>query len=234
MPKDSEEKHHSSGSDPDKQHPTPDDLAYTASFCEENVWHQCQKWKEDHPEDFDRKYAVFVLTASERTPMFNQKLCKESKAMFWTHHVLSITCPEEGSDDPVMVWDQDTSLDFPCPFPKYCVETFKPTFNHDEALRRRYRVVPAQDYLDHFHSDRRHMKDDGGEYLSEPPEWEEIRGGNGEHNLHNYLSYEEVEHENEEEAKKYGKLYEEPEFFERFGGTKDLVELEATYNPNFK
>lgn len=52
-----------------------------------------------------------------------------------------------------------------------------------------FRIVPAQDLLGHFASDRRHMRDEEGQLLKVPPPWPVIQGdlATTDHNLDQWI-----------------------------------------------
>jgi protein N-terminal glutamine amidohydrolase len=73
-------------------------------------------------------------------------------------------------------------------------------------------VVPAQDYLQHFASDRRHMVSADGTWNSPPPVYPCIVAADGRtHTLPDYLDM-----EGGAPAGKAGRVMEEPEFLQEF------------------
>ncbi|KAK6011314.1 hypothetical protein OSTOST_23607 [Ostertagia ostertagi] len=50
-----------------------------------------------------------------------------------------------------------------------------------------FRVIPCVEYLTHFSSDRSHMKDENGEWIAPPPDWEPI-SKNGLNNINDFIS----------------------------------------------
>lgn len=92
-------------------------------------------------------------------------------------------CLETGSEPKV--WDLDSTLPFPCPFEQYAEQSLRVDFHwwvlprlpsrrwhppqqcprrryRYPELRKRYRVVRADQYLAHFSSDRSHMRNADG------------------------------------------------------------------------
>ena len=58
------------------------------------------------------------------------------------------------------------------PFAVYFEASFPPT-----TRDRLFNVVPGAEYIKSFSSDRSHMLDNQGNYISPPPEWEPIWNG---------------------------------------------------------
>jgi hypothetical protein len=73
-----------------------------------------------------------------------------------------------------VVYDLDSELPFPTFFHKYVTETFRT----DEVLKPEYhrffRVVPAEQFLLTFASDRSHMRKEDGSWLKPPPNYPPI------------------------------------------------------------
>ena len=75
------------------------------------------------------------------------------------------------------VWDLDTAIGFPVLAEAYLVKTFQryeELANEDPPL---FRVINAKEFIDVFSSDRSHMLDDLGQWLSPPPPWPPILQG---------------------------------------------------------
>lgn len=104
-----------------------------------------------------------------------------------------------------LVYDLDTTLPFPCAFDEYQSQTFKkdeilnPKFRRyilppsycwkifiNDILYRYFRVVSAQEYLQTFASDRRHMKK-LGLWIKPPPSYDPIKTPESNHNLDKFI-----------------------------------------------
>ncbi|VDM23500.1 unnamed protein product, partial [Toxocara canis] len=73
-----------------------------------------------------------------------------------------------------LVYDLDSTIDFPCEIHIYWKETMRTDIPLNERYRRWFRVVNALEYLKHFSSDRRHMRNDRNEFVAPPPCWPPI------------------------------------------------------------
>ncbi|XP_030645274.1 protein N-terminal glutamine amidohydrolase isoform X2 [Chanos chanos] len=110
------------------------------------------------------------------------------------------------------IYDLDTILPFPCPFDVYSREAFKSNEYLKPMYRRKLRVIPANVYLQHFASDRSHMKDPSGTWRMPPPPYACIETAESSMNLDDFISM---------DAKKgWGQVYDLPEFVQLFGGNQ--------------
>ncbi|KAK6504185.1 Protein N-terminal glutamine amidohydrolase [Arthrobotrys conoides] len=158
---------------------------------------------------------------------------------------------EEQAFEPAItksyIYDLDTTIPtFPCPFPTYFAQTFSPPPSSafedplDRVLlqmalsrniyNRYFRLVPANDYLDHFRSGRDHMKDNEGYWRAEPPVWDVIMGAKATaDSFDDYIDFGECESRAEalEDGREYlGIIVGEERLWEVFGGgTRPDVEL---------
>lgn len=78
------------------------------------------------------------------------------------YHVFFMHNP---SPNRCLVFDLDTTLPFPTYFHKYVTETFRSDYAVSEDHHRFFRVIPADEYLTTFSSDRRHMKRPDGSWI---------------------------------------------------------------------
>ncbi|VDL72778.1 unnamed protein product [Nippostrongylus brasiliensis] len=103
----------------------------------------------------------------------------------WDYHVILLQ-RLEGAD--ILVWDLDTVLSFPCNFEKYFKESINPAqWNIPPEYGRYFRIIPCQEYLQHFSSDRSHMLAEDGTWMSPPPAWDPILK-NGLNNIEDFIS----------------------------------------------
>jgi hypothetical protein len=145
----------------------PSSILYQPFWCEENIWHLVQ-----HPATAaDDRLALVITGAQDHVACWKQKAADELKPVFWDYHVVLAT-----RADGWQIWDLDSRLGFPVPAQTW-MET---TFPYPERVPPRYRpmfaTIPAEDYLQHFGSDRSHMRDPRGEWQQPPPPWTAIDG----------------------------------------------------------
>ncbi|TPX64193.1 hypothetical protein SpCBS45565_g06066 [Spizellomyces sp. 'palustris'] len=150
---------------------------YTRCYCEENVYKFCRLIDERGASYLPpiaavvssacvaETFVVFVSSEIGWVEMHKQKSGKtaEDGRIIWDYHVFAIVKPK--NTQSAMVYDFDTLLDFPTTFSNYINESFR-----SSRLPRKFRIVPARDYLLHFASDRRHMRLPGSDASSESPE----------------------------------------------------------------
>ncbi|KAH0482866.1 MAG: uncharacterized protein KVP18_000404 [Porospora cf. gigantea A] len=84
----------------------------------------------------------------------------------WDYHVVLVDARAG------IVHDCGSSLGMSVPFAVYFEASFPPT-----TRDRLFNVVPGAEYIKSFSSDRSHMLDNQGNYISPPPEWEPIWNG---------------------------------------------------------
>ncbi|CAJ0567869.1 unnamed protein product, partial [Mesorhabditis spiculigera] len=117
----------------------------------------------------DAFFVVFLSNEERAFPIFEQKACEEARDyVIWDYHVILV----EKADGASKVYDLDTTLDFPCPFTEYCEESFPSEWKSPPQGARKFRILPVAVYLEHFSSDRRHMRKADNTWNSPPPSWE--------------------------------------------------------------
>ncbi|KAL0910924.1 hypothetical protein M5K25_019020 [Dendrobium thyrsiflorum] len=126
-------------------------------------------------------------------PLWNQKASKSSdKLVIWDYHVICIQIvnqknTEEGRFSH-LIWDLDSSLPFPLPLDQYISETFRLHLPLKSTYKRVLRVIHAPIFLQHFSSNRTHMRDPHGNWIAPPPNYEPIIAQDGsENNLDEYV-----------------------------------------------
>lgn len=86
--------------------PSPAQHAYTAYYCEENVYHLLRSLPDDHLRS--SSYAVFVSNPDRACLLFHQKASgQEQGYVIWDYHVIALVPDAQGS---VKVWDLDSDL----------------------------------------------------------------------------------------------------------------------------
>ncbi|VEN37688.1 unnamed protein product [Callosobruchus maculatus] len=104
----------------------------------ENVYKLAQEVTTKHPNEINKCFVVFISNPS-RTD----------------YHVIFLYHPEP---DKCLVYDLDSELPFPTYVHKYVTETFRTDHILKPDYFRYFRVIPANEFLSEFASDRRHMK----------------------------------------------------------------------------
>ncbi|XP_051150504.1 protein N-terminal glutamine amidohydrolase [Andrographis paniculata] len=169
---------------------------HTPYYCEENVYLLCKKLAEDGiaKSDASDLYVVFISNEKKQIPLWYQKASHRADGVIlWDYHVICVQKRKE-SNLPHLVWDLDSSLPFPSPLSKYVAETFRPSFQLFSEFQRVFRIVHAPIFLPAFASDRRHMKDSAGDWVSPPPPYDAIVAQDGTvHNLNEYLEMSSVD-----------------------------------------
>jgi len=185
-----------------------EDQTYTSCYCEENVWCLCKRLcaaaAADNPDHLlDSSFAVFISNENRTVPLWRQKAARHAdKPVVWDYHVILIVKAMPASDgdasSPSQVFDLDTTLPYPCDFGKYASATFPFDDQMPAEYKRMFRVISAKEFLQHFASDRRHMKkssaadeNEGGgvsEWLQPPPTYDCIVTPQSVHNLDLFIS----------------------------------------------
>ena len=165
------------------------DQSYTSCYCEENIWKLCEKIKKsdklEHLFREENAYIVFISNDGKSVPLWNQSASDDAGGLvIWDYHVILII-KNEGS----VVFDLDTRLPYPCAFNHYTLNTFGSNENNfDERFHRKFRVTGIQDYMNHFASDRSHMKDTNGDWIKPPPSYPCIKTKDSNHNIDTFIS----------------------------------------------
>ncbi|OVA00849.1 Protein N-terminal glutamine amidohydrolase [Macleaya cordata] len=162
---------------------------HTPSYCEENVYRLCKKLMTIGVADADGKdlFVVFISNKNKQVPLWHQKASKRGDGLtLWDYHVICVQ--QNGEDNTHQVWDLDSSLPFPSPLTHYVSEAIRPSFQLYHGYQRLFRVVHAPNFLRFFATDRRHMKDSVGNWISQPPPFEPVVAEDGTvHNLDEYI-----------------------------------------------
>lgn len=149
-------------------------IQYHPFYCEENIWLLAQ-----HPQLKQyKKRAVFISNPIGQCPLFAQRASTDGGYVVWDYHVVLLL-----EDDAHWIWDLDTLLNTPCLLQHWLRGTFPQVEQMPPQLWPLFRLVDSQDLLEHFCSDRRHMRDDNGDYVHPPPPWPPPTISGVEHNL---------------------------------------------------
>ncbi|VDM66141.1 unnamed protein product [Strongylus vulgaris] len=99
---------------------TREDCLYTKCYCEENVYKLCERVPLDQRESF---YVVFISNSLKCAPLFAQRAATERPYVMWDYHVVLL---DMSNEEKTLVWDLDSTLEFPCEFDEYWNETIRP------------------------------------------------------------------------------------------------------------
>ncbi len=139
---------------------------YCAFYCEENIWKLCQE-----PE-FKGKtaFVAFISNPQRSCAIWHQKAAKSATVpVVFDYHVILLTKDEE---QDWLVWDLDTTLDFPVKAETYFHDSFSVGPLVPEEYQPLFRLLSPQDYILNLSTDRSHMKDKESDYLQPAPDWE--------------------------------------------------------------
>jgi protein N-terminal glutamine amidohydrolase len=101
------------------------------------------------------------------------------------YHVVLIFAPALTST--AKVFDFDSVLEFPCSLDVYLRAALRP--NSDWKLRTFLRLIPAEEFLNQFASDRSHMWNEKlQKYSSPPPSYPCIGSENCENNIEDFIN----------------------------------------------
>jgi hypothetical protein len=139
------------------------EFSYTSFYCEENVWHLAG----DPRIGGDSRRVVFISNRDRACALWCQRA---GSPVLWDYHV--ILASKVGGR--ALIWDLDTTLDFPAPAELYLASTFPISGRIDPRFEPRFRVVSAGELRARFASDRSHMLI-RGRYRAPPPAWPPIR-----------------------------------------------------------
>lgn len=172
--------------------PPKSDCVYTSCYCEENVWFLCQRaltHKQSHPSCAWSFFAVFISNPTESVVLWKQQSSSAPANMtVWDYHVILVA--KNSQTHASLVFDLDTTLDFPCSASCYLDEAIRIHCKIKPRYQRFFRVVPGYEFVSHFSSDRHHMRRADGSWLAEPPPYPPIKGkeASSDHNLPEFIS----------------------------------------------
>ncbi|CAN6444826.1 unnamed protein product [Victoria cruziana] len=167
-----------------------DDFAHTPCYCEENVYLLCKQLCTSGFSDLGGMdlFVVFISNERKKVPLWHQRASVRNDGLVvWDYHVICVQISGEGIAH--VVWDLDSTLPFPVILAQYVFESIQPFSQLYPVFRRLFRVVHAPPFLQHFASDRRHMKDSDGNWISPPPTSDPIVSVDGIlNNLDQYMT----------------------------------------------
>ncbi len=148
------------------------------------------------------------------------------KPCFWDYHVVLIQALKEvkkaKSVIEAKVLDMDSHLPFPCTLEEYLNESFNMKFSDkddEDMYAPLFRLIRAETYIQHFYSDRMHMKKEDGTWLAEPPSYDCITVANMKKNKKGFLSNldDYIAMKKGRDASKLGEIYTLQELQSKFG-----------------
>ncbi|MQL86158.1 hypothetical protein Taro_018686 [Colocasia esculenta] len=170
---------------------TASSFTYTPCYCEENIYFLCKQLSlfgiaESEGHDL---FVVFISNEEKQVPLWHQKASKRVDGLVvWDYHVICIQSRRREGDIHPIVWDLDSTLPFPLPLNRYMAETFQPLLSSYFMPNRYFRVIHAPIFLRCFASDRTHMKDHTGNWISPPPIYSPIVAEDGAvNNIDEYI-----------------------------------------------
>lgn len=169
--------------------PDRSSFIHTTCYCEENVYFLCQKLSTMGIADHKGGdlFVAFISNKEKKIPLWCQSASKRLDGLVvWDYHVICIQ--KNDGDNGHVVWDLDSTLPFPVAFKRYFSQAILPTFPLDPLYKRIFRVIHAPIFLRFFASDRSHMKDLDGTWISPPPVYPPIVAQDGtSNNLADYI-----------------------------------------------
>jgi len=127
------------------------DYLYTKLFCEENIW-QLAKSLIKSGIDEQNINVIFICNQNKHIAIFNQLTIESNQAVIWDYHVILMLRIKQS----VCVFDFDSRLSFPSSINDYFQNSLPD--NIKTEYQSQYRIISANNYLQHFYSDRSHMK----------------------------------------------------------------------------
>ena len=127
-------------------------------------------------------YVVFISNEQRCVPFFRQRAKPEtfpSEYVCWDYHVIVLRTTTKEDHDGCCTLSEILDIDTwlkpcPCPIDEYINGSFPYANNNNNDCNNNpqylpcFRVIPAEEYLKYFYSDRHHMYKDG-EWLAPPP-----------------------------------------------------------------
>ena len=131
-------------------------------------------------------HIVFISNEAKTVPLWRQKSAKNAEQIvIWDYHVILIY-KHPSNNRNCLVYDLDSDLAFPVDLETYVSNVIRSDDDLEVCYHRKFRIVPAQIFLDHFASDRSHMIDADGKWLQPPPAYPPIFSQSMLHNNRNF------------------------------------------------
>lgn len=144
----------------------PDPIPHQPYYCEENAWRLLATTS------LVRGPAEVVLVANR----FGRVACWAQRAatavelpVLWDYHVVVAEALPDGAR---RIWDPDSWIGPIAPAAAWLAATFLDPSHVRARYHPRFRVVPADRWIDGLATDRAHMRDRRGRWLKPPPPWD--------------------------------------------------------------
>lgn len=153
---------------------------YTPCYCEENIWHLAQH---DALAQYDR-WIIFIANHRRACAFWCQRGAPDPQApVVWDYHVVLAA----RIDGTTWIFDFDSTLDFPVAARSYLDHTFPVAARIPPPFTPLFRVIPADQFVARFASDRSHMREANGSFIKPPPPWPEIHTAQEQMNLDRFI-----------------------------------------------
>lgn len=194
------------------------DCVYTPCFCEENVWNLCNRFRVMGLLDLEQCKVVFVSNKDRCVALWRQRagLRDTRIPVIGDYHCFAM----HNHRGEWNVFDLDSTLAFPENMDHYYKETFCPQKRKPAKYNPKFRVIDAEDFMQHFASDRSHMKNNEGIYLSPAPRYPPIRTTTDVNNLND----EYIKMYKRKNVDEYGDIF----------NTKRFMQLVGLLSPSYK
>jgi N-terminal glutamine amidase len=104
---------------------------------------------------------------------WHQKAGDVGAPVLWDYHVVLAARHDARG---WQLWDLDSRLGFPLPAETWLHTTFPRPESAPAQFQPRFGVIPAEEFVERFGSDRAHMRGAAGTWVQPPPPWKEITG----------------------------------------------------------
>lgn len=153
---------------------------YAPCYCEENIWHLAQH---DALAKFDR-WVICIANHRRACAFWCQRNAPDPREpVVWDYHVVLAA----RVDHTIVIFDLDSTLDFPVAARKYLDHTFPTAAQIPPPFAPLFRVIPADQFTASFASDRSHMRTADGGFIKPPPLWPEIHAAQEQMNLDRFI-----------------------------------------------
>lgn len=164
-----------------------ENCTYTSCYCEENVWKLCEFVRTERTTHLEQVFAVFISNKNRTVPLWKQKSGRGDHPVIWDYHVILLHISPQSD---TMVYDLDSVLSFPCSLQLYGTKALRSDYGIKPAFHRKFRVIPADVFLQNFASDRSHMRKADGSWQMPPPSYPPIHTAESQMNLDDFISME--------------------------------------------
>ncbi len=150
------------------------DCIYTSCYCEENVYQLCDRFINGAADERPTEcWAVWISNPSKSVGIWCQQARGNGGFVVWDYHVIMLAAFGSEMAKQYLIYDLDTTLPFPCEMKDYLKQAFRPDEVKNPRFAASFRLVPAQEFLTSFSSDRSHMlkADSACGYSAQPPSY---------------------------------------------------------------